>query len=157
MIPYTPGVSIHHLQLWVPDLGRSERSWGWLLDQSDAVLARVGALERAQRGDSGPRAALSGETQRERINTAAFGIEGFPSPTINIFSLGTNLKYDLDLFGGERRKYETATARTEAQRQQNEIALRARPGPAKFVCSKTRSISSPTLEWRDFSMFSALT
>ncbi len=92
------------------------------LHQSDAVLARVGALERAQRGDSGPRAALSGETQRERINTAAFGIEGFPSPTINIFSLGTNLKYDLDLFGGERRKDETATARTEAQRQRTDAA-----------------------------------
>lgn len=92
------------------------------LQQSDAVLARVSALERAQRGDSGPTAALGGETQRERINTAAFGIEGFPSPTINVFSLGTNLKYDLDLFGGERRKYETATARTEAQRQRTDAA-----------------------------------
>lgn len=24
---------IHHLQLWVPDLARAERSWGWLLTE----------------------------------------------------------------------------------------------------------------------------
>lgn len=92
------------------------------LQQADAALARVTELERAQRGDSGPQATLSGETQRERINTAAFGIEGFPSPTINVFSLGTSLKYDLDIFGGERRKDETAAARTEAQRQRTDAA-----------------------------------
>lgn len=92
------------------------------LQQADAALARVTELERAQRGDSGPQATLSGETQRERINTAAFGIEGFPSPTINVFSLGTSLKYNLDIFGGERRKDETAAARTEAQRQRTDAA-----------------------------------
>ena len=26
-------MSIHHLQLWVPDLPRAEESWGWLLEQ----------------------------------------------------------------------------------------------------------------------------
>ncbi len=36
---------IHHLQLWVPDLGRAERSWGWL-------LAQVG-FEPARRWDTG--------------------------------------------------------------------------------------------------------
>lgn len=25
-------MSIHHLQLWVPDLARAEESWGWLLE-----------------------------------------------------------------------------------------------------------------------------
>jgi len=24
---------LHHLTLWVPDLGRAEKSWGWLLGQ----------------------------------------------------------------------------------------------------------------------------
>lgn len=92
------------------------------LQQADAALARVTELERAQRGDNGPIATLSGDAQRERINTAAFGIEGFPSPTINVFSLGTNLKYNLDIFGGERRKDETAAARTQAQRQRTDAA-----------------------------------
>jgi catechol 2,3-dioxygenase-like lactoylglutathione lyase family enzyme len=29
---------LHHVTLWVPDLGRAERSWGWLLGQLDYVL-----------------------------------------------------------------------------------------------------------------------
>lgn len=92
------------------------------LQQADAALARVSELERAQRGASGPSATVSGDIQRERVNTAAFGIEGFASPTISVFSLGTRLTYDLDLFGGERRKEETAAARTEAQRHRTEAA-----------------------------------
>lgn len=92
------------------------------LRAADAALTRVEELERAQRGDSGPSANLVGETSRERINTAGFGISGFPSPTINVFSIGTFLKYDLDLFGGARRADETATARTEAQRQRTDAA-----------------------------------
>ncbi|RYE00047.1 MAG: hypothetical protein EOP61_14170, partial [Sphingomonadales bacterium] len=63
------------------------------LQQADAALVRVRELERAQRGDGGLQVNASGDAQRERINTAAFGIEGFPSPTINVFSLGTSLKY----------------------------------------------------------------
>jgi catechol 2,3-dioxygenase-like lactoylglutathione lyase family enzyme len=33
-------MSIHHLQLWVPDLGRAERSWGWLLGELGYELER---------------------------------------------------------------------------------------------------------------------
>jgi catechol 2,3-dioxygenase-like lactoylglutathione lyase family enzyme len=51
VIPYTPGVSIHHLQLWVPDLGRSERSWGWLLDQLGYRLERRWDHGRLWRGE----------------------------------------------------------------------------------------------------------
>src|SRR5215207_1643707 len=28
---------LHHVELWVPDLGRAERSWGWLLTRLGAV------------------------------------------------------------------------------------------------------------------------
>lgn len=34
-------MAIHHLQIWVPDLGRAERSWGWLLDELGFVLSRT--------------------------------------------------------------------------------------------------------------------
>jgi catechol 2,3-dioxygenase-like lactoylglutathione lyase family enzyme len=33
-------MSIHHLQLWVPDLARAEASWGWLLEHLGYELAR---------------------------------------------------------------------------------------------------------------------
>lgn len=33
-------MSIHHLQLWVPDLERAQESWGWLLGELGYDLAR---------------------------------------------------------------------------------------------------------------------
>lgn len=33
-------MSIHHLQLWVPDLRRAEASWGWLLTELGYEPAR---------------------------------------------------------------------------------------------------------------------
>jgi catechol 2,3-dioxygenase-like lactoylglutathione lyase family enzyme len=33
-------MSIHHLQLWVPDLPRAEKAWGWLLEQLGYELGR---------------------------------------------------------------------------------------------------------------------
>ena len=33
-------MTIHHLQIWVPDLGRAEESWGWLLGELGYELAR---------------------------------------------------------------------------------------------------------------------
>ena len=92
------------------------------LQAADAALARVAELEIAQRGESGPSANLAANAGRQRVNTAAFGIDGFPSPTISVFSIGTSLKYNLDLFGGERRKDETAATRTDAQRQRTDAA-----------------------------------
>jgi catechol 2,3-dioxygenase-like lactoylglutathione lyase family enzyme len=35
---------LHHLTLWVPDLGRAEESWSWLLGELGLVLDR--ALDR---------------------------------------------------------------------------------------------------------------
>jgi catechol 2,3-dioxygenase-like lactoylglutathione lyase family enzyme len=44
-------VSIHHLQLWVPDLPRAEASWGWLLEQLGYTLARRWEHGRVWRQD----------------------------------------------------------------------------------------------------------
>lgn len=33
-------MSIHHIQLWVPDLHRAERSWGWLLSELGYQVVR---------------------------------------------------------------------------------------------------------------------
>jgi catechol 2,3-dioxygenase-like lactoylglutathione lyase family enzyme len=37
---YHHAVSIHHLQIWVPELSRAEASWGWLLGELDYTLTR---------------------------------------------------------------------------------------------------------------------
>ena len=34
--PDAESVTLHHLEFWVPDLARAERSWGWLLTELGA-------------------------------------------------------------------------------------------------------------------------
>lgn len=45
-------MSIHHLQLWVPDLGRAEVSWGWLLGRLGYQLERSWEHGRLWREDA---------------------------------------------------------------------------------------------------------
>lgn len=44
-------MTIHHLQLWVPDLARAEASWGWLLEQLGYRLERRWEHGRVWRHD----------------------------------------------------------------------------------------------------------
>ena len=44
-------MSIHHLQLWVPDLARAEESWGWLLGELGYEPARKWDHGRVWRQD----------------------------------------------------------------------------------------------------------
>jgi NodT family efflux transporter outer membrane factor (OMF) lipoprotein len=81
------------------------------LQAADATLDQ--ARENVVRND--PEGGLTGSVQRTRINLAAFGIPGFPSPTVNQYSVGGNVSYDLDLFGGRRRLTEGGLAMAEAQ------------------------------------------
>jgi catechol 2,3-dioxygenase-like lactoylglutathione lyase family enzyme len=43
---------LHHIELWVPDLARAERSWGWLLTRLGAELYRSWEHGRSWRFDA---------------------------------------------------------------------------------------------------------
>ncbi|CAN5879888.1 AdeC/AdeK/OprM family multidrug efflux complex outer membrane factor [soil metagenome] len=90
--------------------------------EADATLARAQASARAQQAVGDPKVEGIASAQRERINTQAFGFTGFPSPTINLYSLGASVTYDLDLFGGQRRKVEAAQARAQAEARRADAA-----------------------------------
>lgn len=45
-------MSIHHLQIWVPDLSRAQRSWGWLLGELGYELERSWDRGRLWRQDT---------------------------------------------------------------------------------------------------------
>lgn len=92
------------------------------LAEADATLQRLQAEAASARGGAEPRADYFGNAEHERINTSSFGFTGFPSPTINLFSVGANVSYDLDLFGGRRRAIEAAEARAERQARMGEAA-----------------------------------
>ena len=90
--------------------------------EARATLEKSQAQARATRGAQFVQADAAGSAQRERINTAAFGFSGFPSPTINLFQIGGSVSYDLDLFGGRKRATEEANAKADAAARQADAA-----------------------------------
>lgn len=107
----------------------------------DAALLRARAQLDAARGGAAPQVDYSASAERERVNTAAFGIEGFPSPTISLYSVGANAVFDLDVFGGQRRRIESAAARAEAQARRTDAAYLTLSGQVV-----TRAIDIAALE-----------
>jgi len=90
--------------------------------EANANLAKAQAQLAATRGAQAPQVDASGSAQRERINTQAFGFTGFPSPTISLYSIGANVSYDLDLFGGKKRATEADQARVDRAAQEADAA-----------------------------------
>lgn len=90
--------------------------------EADATLEEMRQQAGAIRGELGPQADANAGIQRERVNVAAFGFSGFPNPTINLYSVGGAVSYDLDLFGGGKRRLENAQAKAEAQAQRAKAA-----------------------------------
>jgi NodT family efflux transporter outer membrane factor (OMF) lipoprotein len=92
------------------------------LAEADAAIERARAELAVARGGQGAQVEAQASAVREKINTQAFGISGFPSPTINLYSVGGTVTYDLDLFGGQRRAREAGRAAVEAERQRADAA-----------------------------------
>ncbi|MES1202319.1 MAG: efflux transporter outer membrane subunit [Pseudomonadota bacterium] len=89
---------------------------------AEATLRAAQAGEAFARGGAWPQADLNAGARREKINTTAFGFTGFPSPTVSLYTVGGGVSYDLDLFGGRRRRIEGASARREAAAQRADAA-----------------------------------
>jgi NodT family efflux transporter outer membrane factor (OMF) lipoprotein len=92
------------------------------LAEARATLEKAQAQAAATRGAELPQVDANASAQRERINTQSFGFTGFPSPTINLFSIGGSVSYDLDLFGGRKRATEEAAAKVERASRQADAA-----------------------------------
>ncbi len=89
---------------------------------ADATLERAKAEAQVAAGDRKPRIDASAGAIRERINTKIFGIPGFPSPTISLYSVGATVSYGLDVFGLTRRRVEAAGAQVEAEARRADAA-----------------------------------
>lgn len=98
------------------------------LAASNATLARSRAELAAARGTALPRLDVNGRFDREEVNLAGFGFKqgtlpGLSgNPEFNLYSVGGGVSYDLDLFGGRRRRIEQVGAQAEAQLRQTEAA-----------------------------------
>jgi NodT family efflux transporter outer membrane factor (OMF) lipoprotein len=89
---------------------------------ADATLQRALAETAGARGSLLPRVDANAGLQRERINIQAFGIPGFPNPTISLYSVGGTVAYDLDLFGGAHRRVEVAAALAQGEARRADAA-----------------------------------
>ena len=97
------------------------------LAEADATLAQSQSVLAQARGVAGPQVTGNAGVARERANLQAFGFTGFgdiqlSNPTFSLYSIGGAVSYDLDLWGGNRRRIESAAARAEAQGRRAEAA-----------------------------------
>ena len=98
------------------------------LEASNATLARTRAQLAAARGTALPQVDVNGSIAREEVNLAGFGfhpgtLSGLSgNPEFNLYSVGGGVSYDLDLFGGRKRRIEQVGAQAEAQLRQTEAA-----------------------------------
>ncbi|HEY1425078.1 MAG TPA: efflux transporter outer membrane subunit [Caulobacteraceae bacterium] len=92
------------------------------VSQANASLERLRQLAIATAGAQQPQVDFTGSLAGERINIASLGFSGFPNPTLGLYSLGLNVNYDVDVFGGLRRNTEAARAQAEAQARQADAA-----------------------------------
>jgi NodT family efflux transporter outer membrane factor (OMF) lipoprotein len=89
---------------------------------AQATLEKAKALAESQHAALAPNVQAAAGYTRERIDIAALGFPGFPSPTIGLFSIGPTVSYDLDLVGGQRRRVEQARANQRSQAGQADAA-----------------------------------
>ena len=98
------------------------------LAASNAALAAARDELRAIAGRRLPQVDANARIEQEQANLSAFGFSPTPAlglngnPEFHLYSVGGGISYDLDLFGGIRRKVEEGAARTEAQQRQTEAA-----------------------------------
>lgn len=90
--------------------------------EAAATLERYQAEARSAGAAAGVQAGVDTRAERQRFNSASFGFTGFPNKTFNLFQVGANVSYDLDLFGGQRRRIEVAGARVERAARQADAA-----------------------------------
>jgi len=115
------------------------------LAEADASLARQRELAIATHGAQLPQADLNASAEGERINLTAFGFRGFPgfqisNPTIGIYSIGGQVTYDADLFGGLRRSTEAARARADVAAHQADAAYLALTGQTAIAAMQIATI-----------------
>jgi len=90
--------------------------------EAEASLERARAEAASARGELAPQADANAGFRRERVNIQALGFSGFSNPTVNLYSIGASVSYDLDLFGGRRRAAEKSQAAAEAQARRADAA-----------------------------------
>ncbi|WP_375381778.1 efflux transporter outer membrane subunit [uncultured Sphingomonas sp.] len=93
------------------------------LEASNATLAAARQQIAAARGRQLPQVDADARVDHEQVNLAAYGFNtGTGNPEFNLYSIGGGVSFDLDLFGGNRRRVEQSVAQAETQLRQTQAA-----------------------------------
>lgn len=94
------------------------------LDQARARLVQAQELRTARAGATQyPQVDATASAVRQRIDPATFGFPEAPNPgPFNVFSIGADISYTFDLFGGARRELESLGAEVDYQGYELEAA-----------------------------------
>jgi NodT family efflux transporter outer membrane factor (OMF) lipoprotein len=111
---------------------------------ADAALLKAQAEARGARGDLAPRLDTTANAERERINFQTFGFPNIPNPTIDVYSIGGTVSYDLDIFGGGRRRAEAADAIARAMGWRADAAYLALTGNVALQAVRIASLRAET-------------
>jgi NodT family efflux transporter outer membrane factor (OMF) lipoprotein len=87
----------------------------WSLAAARANLAEAGQIVQAARGGLYPQIDASGGVERRAYGPYFLGPTAFTFPTFSAYTGGITVSYDLDIFGGTRRRIELAAADAEVQ------------------------------------------
>ena len=117
------------------------------LVEADASLARMRELANAAHGAQSPQVDLNGGIEGERINLTAFGFKGVPgiaitNPTLGLYTVGANVSYDVDVFGGLRRRTEAARAQAEASARQADAAYLSLTGQTAMAAMQIATVQA---------------
>ena len=94
------------------------------LAQAQARLVEARELRTARTGAADvPEINLTGGVTRERIDPATFGFPQAPNPgPFTVYSIGANVSYTFDIFGGTRRELEGLAAQVDYDAYELEAA-----------------------------------
>lgn len=87
----------------------------WTIDAARAHLAQAREGIKVQRGGLFPQVDGGASGGRRAYGASFLGPEAFTFPTFSAYSGGLTVSYDLDVFGGQKRRIESAEAQSQVQ------------------------------------------
>jgi NodT family efflux transporter outer membrane factor (OMF) lipoprotein len=92
------------------------------LEEARANLAMAAETVSAMNGGRYPQIDAVGSVGRRRYGASFLGPQGRDYPIFSAFSLGADISYDFDIFGGIKRSVEQASAAAEYEQEQLQAA-----------------------------------
>jgi NodT family efflux transporter outer membrane factor (OMF) lipoprotein len=95
----------------------------WTVQMAEANLRRASEGLHAARGTLMPQIDAAGNVLRREYEAGSFGPVSATIPAFSAYSAGLDVTYDPDIFGGNHRLVQMASARKDAEREQRDVTM----------------------------------